>query len=183
MNRIKKNYIAFRIAVLLSLLILVMSFSFSVGAVSNNESGKCGENVTWSLTGENGNLTLQITGNGAMYNYSQKSGNSNNTPWNVYKDYITNVIIHNGVTTIGDEAFSFCKKLKNVTIANSVLEIGHHAFQFCDGVSTISIPESVEKIGDGAFYACGELNDIVVTPNNRFYSSMSFFLSKTDIYL
>ena len=74
-------------------------------------------------------------------------------------------VIPDGVTTIGDSAFSCAKYLKNVVIPNSVKRIENDAFAYCKNITTLVIPESVTKIGDAAFSGCTSLKTISV-PNS-----------------
>ena len=56
-----------------------------------------------------------------------------------YRNQIKSVIIQNGVTTIGVNAFKNCIGLKEVTILASITEIGSGAFNNCSGLETITI--------------------------------------------
>ena len=62
-----------------------------------------------------------------------------------------NVIVKDGVTEIGSEAFSCCSGLTSITLPDSVTEIGYRAFEDCDGLTSITLPESVTEIGKFAF--------------------------------
>jgi len=64
---------------------------------------------------------------------------------------ITDLIIPNSVTSIGNRAFAGCSGLTSVTIPNSVTSIGDYAFQFCSGLTSVTIPNSVTSIGYQAF--------------------------------
>jgi hypothetical protein len=68
----------------------------------------------------------------------------------ISNDYITSVIIPNGVTSIGDYAFTD-DGLTNVVIPNSVTSIGEKAFYKCTKVNNMTIPDSVMSIGHNAF--------------------------------
>lgn len=61
------------------------------------------------------------------------------------------VSIPNGVTTIGEYAFGYCKYVTKVTIPNSVTTIEDLAFSNCEGLKEIYIPASVTTIDFGAF--------------------------------
>jgi len=67
-----------------------------------------------------------------------------------------NYIIPNGVTAIGDDAFSGCKYFTgSLTIPEGVTSIGESAFVNCSGFTgSLIIPDSVTSIGEGAFFAC-----------------------------
>lgn len=55
----------------------------------------------------------------------------------------TSYIIPDGVTSIGDFAFMYCKSLKSITIPNSVTSFGDGAFMYCESLQSITIPENV----------------------------------------
>ncbi|MCM1224848.1 MAG: leucine-rich repeat domain-containing protein [Lachnospiraceae bacterium] len=57
------------------------------------------------------------------------------------------VVIPDGVTKIGEFAFSACSSLTSVIIPNSVTEIGYDAFYGCSSLTNVIIPDSVTEIG------------------------------------
>ena len=120
-------------------------------------SGICGDNLTWTLDNEG---TLTISGTGAMTDYSALPNSS--IPWASNKTAIKNVVIPDGVTSIGGGAFSDCSSLTSVTIPDSVTSIGDSAFCFCDGLTSIIIPDSVTSIGEGVFSFCYKLTSITI---------------------
>ena len=69
------------------------------------------------------------------------------------------------VTSIGYEAFRYCRSLTSVTIPNSVTSIGNDAFQYCSSLTSITIPNSVTSIGESAFVGCSSLTSITI-PNS-----------------
>ncbi len=77
---------------------------------------------------------------------------------------LTNVIIPNGVTSIGTCAFDGCIDLTGITIPKGVTSIGAWAFSGCIGMTSITIPDSVISIGRGAFSNCRGLTNMVI-PN------------------
>ena len=104
--------------------------------------GTCGTNLKWTLKG----TTLTISGKGAMSNYDW------DTPWSEKVESIVNVVIKDGVTSIGNSAFMSCFNLKNITIADTVQKIGSSAFQYSDALASITLPASLKSIGQNAFY-------------------------------
>ena len=69
----------------------------------------------------------------------------------VMRGNIRHYTIPNGVTKIGDYAFSCCMSLNSVTIPDSVTEIGRGAFAECYGLRRLTIPAGVRKIAEAAF--------------------------------
>ena len=78
---------------------------------------------------------------------------------------LTSVTIPNSVTSIGNSAFSGCSGLTSVTIPNSVTSIENSAFSGCSGLTSVTIPNSVTSIGDGAFSGCSNLTSVTI-PNS-----------------
>ena len=122
--------------------------------------GNCGatneDKVTWTLDSDG---TLTISGTGAMYDYD--TGNNDLPPWYSRRDQIQEVVIGNGVTSIGNDAFYGCTKLETVDLSNatSLEKIGQYAFALCKSLSEITIPAKVERIGEYAFYDCYDYNN------------------------
>ena len=72
----------------------------------------------------------------------------------------TQVNIPNGVTSIGDYAFSDFSSLARITFPDSVTSIGNGAFMDCLYLERITIPDSVTSIGNSAFLGCSSLENI-----------------------
>ena len=121
------------------------------------KTGTCGPDLDWELTDDG---VLTITGTGEMDNYT---GGIAGKPWS-YKN-VKQVIIDDGVTTIGNSAFSECKSLTSINIPNSVKTIGVCAFSTCTALTSINIPNSVTTIEKGAFSYCYKLKQIDI-PNS-----------------
>ena len=80
----------------------------------------------------------------------------------VISDSVAGIVIPDGVTSIGDYAFSSCRSLTNIVIPDSVTSIGDHAFEGCYSLYSIVIPNSVTSIGNHAFEDCYSLTGIVI---------------------
>ena len=80
-------------------------------------------------------------------------------------NFLTNIVIPNSVTSIGNFAFRGSKSLISIVIPNSVTSIGDGAFFSCASLSSIVIPDSVTSIGLGAFSKCASLSSVVI-PNS-----------------
>ena len=153
------------------------------------DSGTCGEQATWELYQDG---TLYIKGSGAMSDYSISS-DANDTsfcsaPWYAsHRSDIQTVIIEDGITRIGEHAFTYCSAMHSVSIPDSVKEIpseafllaytqnvvieegveeiGEEAFYYNDQLKSITIPRSVKKIGSNAFAECPSLKSVTISKN------------------
>ena len=71
-------------------------------------------------------------------------------------------LIKEGTRIICDNAFSWCRSLSDIVIPDSVSSIGNGAFNSCSSLSNIVIPDSVTSIGGAAFFSCSSLSNIVI---------------------
>lgn len=132
------------------LLTAIMLFSvMSIGSFASVKSGKCGDNITWSVSGE----TMTLTGSGRMYDYKTYE----DIPWNDIKFDIRKLVIANGITYIGDYAFSIMG-IRDLVIPDSVTEIGDYSF-FSNCMGTVTLGKNLKKIGSHAF-ASGYYSDL-----------------------
>ena len=84
---------------------------------------------------------------------------------------LTSATIGSGVTSIGNNAFSYCSGFTSIgvigsgvsfEIPSSVTSIGSQAFYRCDSLTSVTIPDSVTSIGDNVFWQCFNLTDAVI---------------------
>ena len=80
----------------------------------------------------------------------------------VYPGDVETVVIEDGVTRIGDNAFSNCSSLTSITIPDGVTRIGESAFEGCLSLPSITIPDGVTSIGESAFEGCSGLTSITI---------------------
>ena len=73
---------------------------------------------------------------------------------------LISVIIPDSVTSIGDDAFFGCDSLTSVVIGNGVTTIGKDVFTFCSRLTSVTIGNNVTNIGEGAFWGCSSLTSI-----------------------
>jgi|GEM_PF-2422317 len=79
-----------------------------------------------------------------------------------YCTSLTSVILVNGLKSIGDYAFKYCSSLTSITIPNSVTSIGGGAFAYCESLTSVTIPNSVTTIGEASFYGCSGLTSVTI---------------------
>lgn len=92
---------------------------------------------------------------------------------------LTSIVIPDSVTTLGDYAFSGCKNLTSVTIGNGVTSLGDGVFEGCKSLTSITIPASVTNISLYAFPFCSGLKNINVAKGNPKYHSNGNCLIET----
>ena len=77
-------------------------------------TNNCGDNLTWELDGNK----LIISGEGEMYDFE-----AGNAPWNSYASAIKCVVVYDGVTSIGKNAFAKLGNLIDLELPESVVDI------------------------------------------------------------
>ena len=113
------------------------------------------DNLTWKLY-EDGKLT--ISGTGTMKDYD-----SDSNPSPIYNNSdVKEVVIEDGVTSIGNKAFDSCSSLTSITIPNSVTSIKAATFYGCTSLTSITIPDGVTSIGYATFTGCSSLTSITI---------------------
>lgn len=122
-----------------------------------DDSGSCGDDVTYNYV--ESTKTLTISGTGAMSNFEYNTSNkSSNEPWQSYKYDIRHVVIENGVTTIGNYFLRECTELVSLTIPSSVTYVGLHAFNGCTGLTKVMIDGSGDiKFDSNSFRNCNSI--------------------------
>ena len=88
---------------------------------------------------------------------------------------LTSVAIPSSVATIGILAFSDCSGLTSVTIPNSVTSIGNYAFEGCSGLTSVTIPKSVTSIEYGTFNDCTGLTSVTIPSSVTYIGSLAFY--------
>ncbi len=149
---------------------ILLSVVFLPTAFAADYSGKCGENLTWSLDVNTGVLT--ISGTGPMDNYD----GSISRPWNssTIQNAIKSIIIEEGVTSIGNEAFKSLKKLTSVLFPKSSINIGKSAFSNSDALESVNISGNTTIDGNNAFNDCDGLKSVILSGNTIVKGNASF---------
>lgn len=72
------------------------------------------------------------------------------------------LVIPEGITTIGREAFRKANGIKKIQFPSSLVSIESYAFSECSNLTEVVIPDGVISIGDSAFRGCASLKKVVV---------------------
>ena len=121
--------------------------------------------LAWNLTKAG---TLSVSGKGAMPDFVS----AEEQPWNDNSGKIRQVVIGEGVTSIGSCAFWNCGVL-SVEIPSSVTTIGNSAFRG-SSIITVTIPANVKTVGDSAFEQCKNLSSVTVSEGVETISQNAF---------
>ena len=127
------------------------------GTISDETSGT---EITWTVY-DSGKLV--IDGTGVTPDWS---------PWFNYKEDITDVIIGDGITALGERNFINYPELSTVTIQGSLSKIGNSAFEGCKKLKNITVEgvtnaagNKVLMLGECAFKDCTGLENAEFTGN------------------
>ncbi len=160
----------------------------TVGTIA---SGRCGEDVTWTLDSTG---ALTVSGTGEMW-----SAENMWLPLCDYHNVVRSITVDAGITDIGDymfedeenvssliiapsvktigiSAFSFLFKLSSVTIPDGVETISEYAFRGCESLTSVSIPGSVEYIGYDAFSTCTSLTSVTLPEGVEYIDDRAFYM-------
>lgn len=152
----------------------------AVTAFAEDPEWSCGANASNIVTAHfnSASGTLTFSGEGAMENYQTMHFVA---PWKEISNQIKKIVIENGVTSIGSNAFYQCSDMQatlDLSDAKALTSIGNNAFYGCKKLTgSLEIPDSVTEIGAEAFLDCNNLSGNFELPeglqsvgNDAFYN-------------
>ncbi len=98
--------------------------------------------------------TLTISGRGTTNTFTQT------LPWYDYRNEAEKIIIEDGVSSIGQNAFSEFSKLSEIKLPESITVIRNDAFAYCDNLTSITLPSNLSFIPSGCFKGCNNLKTV-----------------------
>ena len=144
----------------------------TVSNISSSAFGRCSSMTGTTVVPDNQWYSSQKTysyQNGILYNKAK-------TEIIYVPEAISgDIIIPGGISTVF--GFSDRTQITNVIISEGVTSIGNGAFSHCTGLTSITIPSSVTSIEDYAFYNCTKLATITFNA-----ASMNDLSSNKDIF-
>lgn len=160
-------------------ILTVLSFSsITSRAAEIVAQGTCGINgkeadVSWILTDDG---VLEISGSGEIASYSgtgfyQAGGDA---PWYRYRKKIKKIVINEGITAIGDYAFSEMEETDLVFPENSLIGIGEASFSYNKNLKEVILPDSLETLGGCSFYICDSISRVYVPGTIKGIGSFTF---------
>ena len=91
-----------------------------------------------------------------------------------YPLYVTEVYVCDGVTSLGDGAFTDFVSMEKIRLPETIESMGYGAFSNCVSLTDITIPNGVTSIGEDAFVSCTALTDIILPENLNSISKEMF---------
>lgn len=121
---------------------VVKAVEVTTTAPSQKIEGRCGDNAIYSY--DKATRTLTISGTGAMWNGTNYSRLGT----------VDKIVIGNGITVIGEDAFAKFNGVGSAEISDTVTTIKSNAFHYLD---SITIPKTVRTVETDAFYSVGKV--------------------------
>lgn len=140
--------------ILTAAVVCLMAMGLSDRALAAN-SGYCGNGVGYVYTDDK---KLTISGSGEIDDYD----GADSTPWSNYYDEVESIVIGEGITRIGDFAFSKMAQLESVSLPTSLTSMGEYAFSGCESLGSVTIPSGVTVIGRYVFEDCYALTGVTI---------------------
>lgn len=121
---------------------VVKAVEVTTTAPSQKIEGRCGDNAIYSY--DKATRTLTISGTGAMWNGTKYS----------HLGTVDKIVIGNGITVIGEDAFAKFNGVGSVEISDTVTTIKRNAFT---DLKSITIPKTVRTVETDAFNNVGKV--------------------------
>lgn len=87
---------------------------------------------------------------------------------------ISHIEIPSHLDSIGAYAFSGCSALTHIEIPDNIKCIGDYAFSDCTGVTQVDLGAGLTEIKDGVFYRCSALKSIYIPENIKKIGNSTF---------
>ena len=78
---------------------------------------------------------------------------------------ITEIVLPNTITLLGESCFYDCSNLKAITLPNDITSLGNSCFRGCSEIESITLPNNITSLGNSCFYGCSSLKSILL-PNS-----------------
>lgn len=143
-----------RILLIFALSVFMLALCTITAAATGGRDG----NIDWEIDGTTLIISPVPGTDGAMHDHGFWS--SDFVPWWDYHETITDVVIKNGVSRIGDNSFRKFFGITHLYIPGSVKSIGYCAVNYCYNLESVTLDEGVETVEDYAFEDCYALSYI-----------------------
>lgn len=171
---------------------MVLADDNSVRVINStvSKSGKCGDKVYWKLYKDG---TLEVYGNGPMWDYGLDGEpgygtiySADRTMYTACSKSATNVVVRDGVTTLGRWAFPMYKKLTKVDLSecNTLVSLNDYAIGGGPNVVEVIVPSNVKNLNFGSFYGLAiDKIDLSHTKVEEMISPFTYCVNLKEIVL
>lgn len=144
---------------------VVKAVEVTTTAPSQKIEGRCGDNAIYSY--DKATRTLTISGTGAMWNGTKYS----------HLGTVDKIVIGNGITVIGEDAFAQFNGVGSAEISDTVTTIKGNAFK---DLKSITIPKTVRTVETDAFNGVGKV--VVEGDMNNFqYGALGYGVQEVQL--
>ena len=144
---------------------VVKAVEVTTTAPSQKIEGRCGDNAIYSY--DKATRTLTISGTGAMWNGTKYS----------HLGTVDKIVIGNGITVIGEDAFAQFNSVGSAEISDTVTTIKSNAFHY---LKSITIPKTVRTVETDAFNGVGKV--VVEGDMNNFqYGALGYGVQEVQL--
>ena len=158
------------ISLLLTVIFLLSASPLiSADVFAETITGTAGDSITWTYDDETN--ILSITGSGAMPDYSRNTL----APWYSYSSTVTEIVVGEGITHIGNYCFDGYSLVVSVTLPETLIDIGVRSFANCTVLSEVNFPDSIISIGSSAFSNCSNLSDFSFPSSLKTIGNRAFY--------
>ncbi|EAY15595.1 surface antigen BspA-like [Trichomonas vaginalis G3] len=91
----------------------------------------------------------------------------------IKSENLVNLVLNEGITTIGNSSFADCTKLVEVKLPNSLEKLSHYSFRGCTSLKEINL-ENVSRLGLSVFGGCTSLERVSIPSAIRRLSNYLF---------
>ena len=177
------------ISLLASLAMMVTAVTGAMSVSAETDSGDCGE-VKWSFDSSTGKLTISGEGKMATPEIPESSVSfpagdySDIYSYKEYKEDIKEVVIEEGVTSIGFCAFYQFPNLETVVLPSSITDflglngktsVTSYSFAECKSLKNLTLTEGMTAIGGYSFYGCVSLESVKIPSTIKKWGDYSFY--------
>ncbi|MBR2299967.1 MAG: leucine-rich repeat domain-containing protein [Alphaproteobacteria bacterium] len=161
-------------------LIFLLIWMFGINLTINGahadiiaQGDDCGEDCHWEINDEG---LLNITGSGAIKDYTRVNCDTECTtsaPWKSYVSQVTSLNIGKGITSIGYDAFEDMLYIRQANLPDGLESIGALAFHSCSSLQNLVLPSTVKEIGSWGISHTG-IKSLVLSEDLESAGSYSF---------
>ena len=134
-------------------------------------TGSCGDDATYKIT-LHGKTTISGRGGIDLRLYNNGKDITND---------ITELVIENGVYSIGKWSFQSAEKLKILELSDSVKEIETEAFARCLKLETVKIGKNLKTDMDDSFSGDVSLKNVIISTENPYFTVVDGVVFSKDL--